>query len=341
MQRALLLSGLLAAVSGWCESDTRAQDLAEWTGDVVITTQAEADALSCVTRICGSLTVRPVEPVVTLPNLREITGALNIEVEPTAPGRFVTAEQVVLPELRELGGKLSFQHLNGDYGAEVELGLPLLAAVPGDVELVLSSFNGHNTGLAGLSFIGGDLTITARGDFYAFDLLEALTRVDGDVHVRTNAGSSGSVLRGLQSVGGDLTLDYLSRLAGNVLSSLREVDGDLNILRSYWGPDQFLELQRVGGTFRVQGIPGIDPVPGSAIAGSPAGLQLGALELRQTNYPVVPLVAGTAVAECGAIVIEDNADLCQTSVDDFVSAQAAAGWSGPLSVSGNLGSCTP
>jgi hypothetical protein len=53
--------------------------------------------------------------------------------------------------------------------------------------------------------IGGNAHILAKGDSYAPSLLTALTQLAGDLAVATSsAGSSGSVLNGLQTVGGSV-----------------------------------------------------------------------------------------------------------------------------------------
>jgi hypothetical protein len=49
----------------------------------------------------------------------------------------------------------------------------------------------------------------------------------------------------------------------------------------------------------------------------------------------------TSIADTGAITIEDNAFICQISVDAFVTAQLAAGWADSLSTANNTGSGAP
>jgi hypothetical protein len=72
-----------------------------------------------------------------------------------------------------------------------------------------------------------------------------------------------------------------------------------------------------------------------------ATLALGALSLIDSHFDELPFNAATSIASSGAITVEDNALLCQASVDAFVTDQLAAGWAGSLIASNNTGSCAP
>jgi hypothetical protein len=311
-----------------------------WSGDVVLTTQAEADALACVTEIDGNLTVRPTESVVRLPALQEVSGDVLIEVNDTTAGDFSTAERADLPALTTIGGTLHFHHLMGGYGSTVELGLPALTALAGDLDLVLSSFNGDSEGLAALASVAGNLTITAVGDLYVSDLLPALTQVQGDVLVQSNAGSSGYILNQLESVGGTLELISLSRLAQPSFDNLTAVGGDLRMAGVYSDVSRFPSLSDVGGTLALDGDSAAS-IPATALIGSAGGLSIGALRIDDTSRPIVPLPAATQLSPTGSVVVTDNALMCQASVDAFIAAREAEGWTGPLTVSGNTGPCAP
>jgi hypothetical protein len=310
--------------------------------DVHVTTQAEADALLCVTTIDGNLTVNPAEPVISLPNLVTVTGSVAIEVEDTGPGgmSFVESEQVDLPLLANIGTNLTFHHVDGAYGVGVQLGLPALTALAGDLDLFLSSFNGYNVGLSALQSVGGNAYILAKGDFYAPSLLTALTHVAGDLTVATSsAGSSGSVLNALQTVSGSVLVDSLRSMNYAVLNGLTSVAGDLTLHRVYAPGPSLTSLTSVGGTLAVTT---------SQASGLPAGLTLGGatlatggLHLIDSYFNALPFPPATTIGPAGEITITNNAELCQSSVDFFVSAQQLAGWMGALSVSNNTGSCTP
>jgi hypothetical protein len=311
-------------------------------GDVEVTTQSEADALACATTIDGNLTVRPAQQVVSLPNLQQVTGNLLIEVEDGAVGGsgVVEAEQADLPALTSVGGDVHFSHLDGGYNVGVNLGLPALTMVQGDLILGLSSFNGYNIGLSAVQAVAGNLTIVAEGDFYAPSLLVSLTSVAGDLSVSTSsAGSSGYVLNNLENVGGNVSLDALRNFAQPILNGLHTVGGDLSILGSYWIGARLNALTSVAGTLHIGGYLGGALPPGASMGG--ATLAMGALSLIDSHFDELPFNAATSIASSGAITIEDNALLCQASVDAFVTAQLADGWAGPLNASNNTGSCAP
>jgi hypothetical protein len=310
------------------------------TGDVQITTQAEADALACATIIDGNLTVRPAAPVVSLPNLQQVTGNVLIEVEDPGPS-FSTAEQADLPALHTIGGNLQFHHLDGAYGVTVNLGLPALTSLAGDMELLLSSFNGQNSGPANLQTVAGNVSIMASGDFYGGSMLTSLQSVGGNLAVATTgAGSSGAILNGLESVGGNLTIDRLRFLRDPVFTGLQSVGGGMTLTNCSWAVARFPALGTIGGTLRVENPSDGSAPPGAPVIGS-ASLSMGGVELVTSFLATMPFPAAATVATSGDITIVDNAHLCQTSVDAFVTAQQAAGWSGTLTVSNNTGSCSP
>lgn len=308
-------------------------------GDVEIRTQAEADALGCATVIHGSLSVRPDEPVVTLPNLVEVTGDVRIEVEDTMPDDFQPAEVAALPMLQHVGGSLRFHHFNGHYGSDVQIDLPMLTSLSGNLSLTLSSFNTQVDGLPALASVGGNLDIEAEGDCYIGGLLEALVSIDGDLRIHAHgAGSSGDILRGLKRVGGDVQLESLGGQYPDVLNHLESVGGFLRLRNTYWIEDHFPALLSVGGPFVVEGNR-MSSTDAAQVGAS--NLSIGALALKQTPLKTLPLAASARVSSNGSITIEDNTQLCQSSVDAFIAAQEAAGWAGVLSVAGNDGSCSP
>jgi hypothetical protein len=311
-------------------------------GDIEVTTQAQADALACVTTIDGNLTVRPGEQVVSLPDLQEVTGNLVIEVEDGAVGGsgIVEAEQADLPALTSVGGDVHFSHVDAGDDVGVNLGLPALTAVPGDLVLGLSSFNGYNIGLSALQSVAGDVTIVAKGDFYAPSLLVSLTSVAGDLSVSTwGAGSSAHLLNNLATVGGSVSLDGLRAFAYPILNGLASVGGDFTILGSYWIGARLVSLTSVAGTLHVGGYLGGGLPPGISMGG--ATLALGGLSLIDSHFDQLPFNAATSIASAGVITVQDNAGLCQASVDAFVATQVAAGWGGTPSTSNNTGSCAP
>jgi hypothetical protein len=188
--------------------------------------------------------------------------------------------------------------------------------------------------------VAGDVSIVARGDFYAPSLLVSLTSVAGDLSVSTSgAGSSGNLLNSLQSVGGSVSLNALRAFAQPVLNSLHSAGGDFTIQGSYWIGTRLVALTSVAGTLHVGGYLGGSLPPGIGMGG--ATLAMGALSLVDSHFAELPFNAATSIAASGAITIEDNAMLCQATVDEFVADQVAAGWVGALSMSNNTGLCGP
>ena len=136
-----------------------------------------------------------------------------------------------------------------------------------------------------------------------------------------------------------VSLDALRNFAQPILNGLQTVGGDLSILGSYWINTRLVALTSVAGTLHIGGYLGGSLPPGVSMGG--ASLAIGALSLIDSHFNGLPFNAATSIASSGAITIQDNALLCQASVDDFVTAQQDAGWAGPLATSNNTGSCAP
>ena len=183
-------------------------------GNVIISTQADADAVACVGTIQGSLSVldNPAALSISLPNLLEVTGDVDLVYsrDPASVPPYPTLRVIDLPELVTIGGSLSADYpgLGGDI-ANLDLHLENVASVGGDVTLTANTFNLDLAGLDGLTTIPGDLTVVSTGsDYTAYGWLGSLTSVGGDVSLETGNTSVG-LWSNLESVGGDLTLEDL------------------------------------------------------------------------------------------------------------------------------------
>lgn len=88
---------------GFCTPYTPGTATIVHTGDVVLNTQSDLDALGGVTRVVGNLTIQPSGPWTDLSNLEllaEVTGDLNYSVS-------VEPAEIPLTGLRFVGGNIS------------------------------------------------------------------------------------------------------------------------------------------------------------------------------------------------------------------------------------------
>lgn len=158
---------------------------------------------------------------------------------------------------------------------------------------------------------------TPSGLYTLLGALESLITVGGELRVTDSYLVPGSTcFESVASVGGDLVL---SSLAG-----LITVDS--------FGP-QLPSLTSVGGTLDIEGASGFTDLD---LIGASAGLWLGGLSLDGNGSLVDATAPLLAVDSSGSIAITNNASLCQSDAQAFVAAQAAAGWAGVATVSGNM-----
>ncbi len=313
-------------------------------GNVVISTQADADALMCVGTIEGSLSVvdNPAAPSISLPNLLEVTGDVDLVYsrDPSSVPPYPTIREIDLPQLTTIGGSLSADYpgLGGDI-SDLDLHLENVSSVGGDVTLTATTFNLDLAGLDGLTTIPGDLTVVSQGsDYTAYGWLGSLTSVGGDLYLEAGNTSTG-LWSDLESVGGDLTLqDALLPPGTNNFAALQTVGGDLSLLNldaiaHLALPVQFPSLLDVGGTVRLEDLSNFEYL---AIGDAAAGLDVGAMDLDGNSLEQLE-PTHWVVGSGGTISITNDSTLSTCQVDAFAATQGTLGWVGTLVNTGNTG----
>lgn len=110
---------------------------AQHAGNLLIRSQADANALRCVEHVRGNVTVEIVDGAITLPNLRTVTGNLVVSAKRLADGTGgggVNTTVPQLPVLLSVGGDLTLRLQTGPSpsGSAIpttNFGLPKLAAL--------------------------------------------------------------------------------------------------------------------------------------------------------------------------------------------------------------------
>ena len=325
----------------------RTQPLAGATpSNVTISNQTEADEVACYTEIDGSLTIADSSAMsISLAHLERVTGDVHLwysrEIAPTTDP---DVRIIDLPSLERVDGSV-FVHYPGNPGdiVGIDVGLPALTSVGGDVHVDLVTFNAAMTGMEALQSIGGNVSITTSGDDY----------------------TNGTLMNSVATVGGDMDFE-LGGTTEDLFESLVEVDGSIRIVGAYFNPDtgfgalnfgmlttvhgdfaiasstivtvpglpyQFPELRTVDGTLEIDA-GGINAL----FVGDEGGMDVGGLRLNQNSGLTDLDVTHVDVSNLGTIEITNNANLGDCEANAFVDAQAAIGWIGTSIVSGN-GSC--
>ena len=225
-----------------------APDEAVHVGNVVITSQAEADAFACVYTIDGNLTVAPASPVtIDLPRLRTVTGdvALSLPVEAPPGGPFSEARcgsstpssvqsvitRVHLPELSQIDGNLDIDApstgVGTTSGERIELDLDALVNLAGNLDISFGTPAVSPCGLSNLVNAGGDLSLAfSTGDVGGGSLLTSLEEVDGNVALSGGFTMIG-VLGQLEHAGSLSVQDIANPIPSSTLDGLLTVDGSV------------------------------------------------------------------------------------------------------------------
>lgn len=317
-------------------------------GDVVITNQAQADALGCATTIDGNLTVAPPSPTtIDLPLIEHVTGdvslSLPVEGPPMGPFQEIrcgsavpsTVESVItrvhLPALTEVGGSVDVDApssgVGTTFGERIEVDLNALTTLGGDLSLSFETPAVSPCGLSSLATTGGDLSLSfAGGDVGGGSLLASLTSVDGEVAV-----SGGFTVIGLL---GDL-----------------EHAGSLDV-QSIGNPNPGSTLDAltiVDGTVYLHDLPGVPLLTGLTQAGAIVLDDIGASSLGLVGSSSVQagglsLLANASLSDLGTVAssnvdftasasleigsgVDDNPSLSAAEVCDFVAYQQGVnGW---------------
>ncbi len=146
--------------------------------DVVLRTAAQAEAMAQITEIRGALSIYSEQASdlreASLPQLREVTGALHFGSDP-----WLTT--VSLPELTVIGGDLVIGGVAGNRLGSIAL--PKLASVGGKLAVQLTSSLANLAGLPLLHSVGGDLRLESNA---ALRSMRGPQRVSGQVVIRGN-----------------------------------------------------------------------------------------------------------------------------------------------------------
>lgn len=311
-------------------------------GNVVVSTQAQADAYACVQTIQGSLTIgQSSELSIALPNLQVVTGDVKLAwVRDPLVSPFLPAVRAIgLPQLQTIGGELegTYYGIAADY-ISFDMGLEGLTSVGGPIALeLLNTSNGDLQGFDALLSHGSDLSVLGgTGDAAWYGLFPNLDSVAGHVHVRTGNSTYG-VLRELTAIDGNLEIEgsllHTEGLTGS-FPLLASVSGDV-LLQDIgtFGPNRVLQsLTSIGGELSV--LDGTSSLQALQLGGA-AGLEMQGLHL--VNNPSLESFSDATwhVLGHGPIEIVDNTELPSCIAQSFVDAQLADGWTGVATVSGN------
>lgn len=219
-------------------------------GDVLIETQADADAIACIPEIDGNLTIAPMSPTaIDIPALRVVTGDVMLSLPVQAPvgGPFDEARcgsatpttvwseitRVHLPQLARIDGNLDIDAPSTGVpttpGEHIELDLDALAELGGDLSLTFGTPAVSPCGLSALGEVPGDLTIAfANADVGGGSMLSSLTEVGGQVAVSGGFTVIG-LLGNLQTAGALSLTDIPNLQPSNSLDALTTVDGLLEV----------------------------------------------------------------------------------------------------------------
>ena len=195
----------------------------DYTGDLVLHNEREAAAYVHVKTLHGSLTIAPEGPVtISLPALQTVTGAVDISVLLFPAATQVSSacglgevldyvqSQAYLPALATIGGTLRVEQqptelgltVHSSYGHLVDLGLPALTDLGGDLQVIFGSGWTSACGLPALSEVPHDVLLSlGPQDHTGLGLLGALTQVGGSLTLDGGFTVSG-VLPALQTVDG-------------------------------------------------------------------------------------------------------------------------------------------
>lgn len=272
--RAFVLLALLGAAG--CNDDDgsgAAQPSLIKEGDVIVATHLDVARLAAVTRIEGSLVIRPTEDLtdVTLPRLERVLGSLSVQDLPMRGHAFSvtmgalsqvgenveilrsdTETDVTLPVLRTVGA-----HLRVEQAGRVSVHAPLLNDLNGDLRLLDGGV--AVVELPALARIGGSLRIerfqprtddaTAAATFTLS--LPALASLEGDIKLRSSLALD-IVAPLLVTIGGDVQVSGL-RLALH-FAALTTLTGDLRGSQAVLLASDLGKLSDIGGAFSLDGV---------------------------------------------------------------------------------------
>ncbi len=310
-------------------------------GDVLIDSPADAEDLACVQIIYGSLTIDDgVVQDLILPSLQEVTGNVTIVYERSG-GVFPDVESVELPALHTIGGDLDLLSPNPpgeSQNISLDLGMPALASIGGDVAIEVESFNCSVRGLDALTHLPGSLVYdSCSADGQASALVPALLSIAGDLDVTLGSSTQQHFFNSIQTIAGDATIrngGWTSTAggAGTMFTALTDVAGELRVVNvsifAFPTPRAFDALASVGlldwdsgGTMEAIGAPAV---------------ALGGLRLNDNGWLVdLPALMSKYTLDPNApITISNNANLPECAAWAWV--DGLRGHVGPVDIFGNL-----
>ncbi|MCH9683933.1 MAG: hypothetical protein K0V04_21045 [Deltaproteobacteria bacterium] len=308
-------------------------------GDVVISDVADLSTYACVETIDGNLEV-PLGGFidVELPQLVEVTGHLTLDFNWSGAGPDYL-RNIDLPALTTVGGDVFAQWDDVTVpGPTIDIGLDAVTSVGGDISIDVHSVNYNLGGLDALATHAGSLSIIgSTGDVSGSAFAASLTEIGTDLVFEPGYTVSW-MFQALETVGGNVALTGgFWGPASTGFADLHTVTGDFTITGIQNAPigDLFDSLATVGGTLTLN-----DTQIHQLAHLTPQALSVGALVL-DANDDLDTLDGGWSVGTAGAITITDNPSLDTCDAETFVSDQAAAGWAGVSTISGNTGASCP
>ncbi|MBL4684345.1 MAG: hypothetical protein JKY37_07130 [Nannocystaceae bacterium] len=307
------------------------------TSDVLIETPGDLAQHRCLETIDGNLEIRTADfPIVDLPQLAEVTGNVTVDYAWSGGVPALAARLIEADALATVGGDV---HLDWNdpsmVNPNVDFALDGLSSIDGDLTMNIVNVNYDAIGLGAVTVVGGDVQLLgSTGDIYGQNLVPVLADVTGSVTIEPGYALR-RVFEGLERVGGDFVITGGFIDTGyNGLDVLSEVGGDLRFESVDWAPidEAMPALSSVGGALQVT-----DGDLSQLSHISTAAVQIGELTLDD-NADLTALDGNLTVDSGGAITITNNTSLDTCDAETFVADQAALGWPGTATISGNSGS---
>lgn len=341
--RECLVSSYFTALATWGHTGTRTSagnnpttcgvcsSSTTHNGDLTIDNAASAINARCVGTVTGNLTIAeaPRTLNVDLPVLTSVAGDASLSFTLRRDVTLLDRRQVSAPVLSSVGGNLTLDaHYPDLPPAGVNMGLNALTFVGGDVEV--STGHGPLQGLAGLTTLGGSLSLSGNGlDGSGLNFVPNLTSIGGNLHMQ-NYYAFIDFFDSVATVGGDVEIIAVRMMGG--LDHLTTVGGDLVLKPSFYFPPQ--ALATVGGSIVIDSV-GLTNIDVSAVPVTAGGLTL-------TNNPNFnTLDNGVSLIGNKPLTIVGNPNLNTCQAQTYAQLQLANGFTGPVTVSGNGGSGCP
>jgi len=340
-------------------------------GSLSVEGSKQAEKFACYHDVLGTLTISDSSPssLVTwlnrgqaeaeaqmvLPNLAHVSNDLKVlldrfKVLPvvdtlTTGGWAISA--LDLPLLTQVGGSINLRAVDLAPGGPISghsyvFGTGALTTIGANVTIDNQAAFNHYVALSALTNIPGNLTVnwTKDSDLIESSLLQNLTAVHGNVAVTAKANIQ-FLLPALANVDGNVRIQSpgSSVQPYSIIANLNHVGGNLSVLGGFklnCNQPTFPNLASVNGQLILNG-----GAPRGTLGA--AGLNLGGLQIVNTQVTILPLPAGLQMATNGAVSIQQNSNLCQCQVNSFISLLQSAGWAGtpPPPNNGAAALCTP